>query len=141
MTRAQRLRLLAIAAVLAIVAVVVLAGGAGDPKPRPASAPKAGATRVPSKASPRSTATPAASPVPLLSTAAATALMANQGDTVRFRVRSDTDEEVHVHGYDLSQRVKAGQTIAFAFKADITGIFAIEFEKSGTQLASLKVLP
>ena len=60
---------------------------------------------------------------------------------MRFRVRSPEDEEVHIHGYDITKDVKAGQTARISFKATIDGIFEIEFEHSGTQIAELRVDP
>jgi hypothetical protein len=142
LARRQRLTFLGIAAAIAVVAVVLLAGGGAETGGPKASAPTATATREPSEASPGESPTPSptAQP-PLLSADDEKALAFTQGDTVRFGVRSKTDEEVHVHGYDLKKDVRAGQTISFAFKADITGIFEIEFEKSGTTIAQLKVVP
>ena len=61
---------------------------------------------------------------------------------MRFRVRAPEDEEVHVHGYDISQRRQgAARPRRSRFKATIDGIFEIEFEHSGTQIASLRVDP
>lgn len=146
MSRGQRFTFLGIAAAIAVVSVVLLAGGGGETGGPAANAPTATATREPSEASPGQTPTPSptATPTPappLLTAAREKALTATQGDTVRFRVRSEADEEVHVHGYDLSKDVRAGQTVSFAFKADIPGIFEIELEKSGKLLAQLKVVP
>ena len=142
MSNRQRLTFLGIAAAIAVVAVVLLAGGGGETGGSKVNAHTATATRAPSEASPAETATPSATAEPPLLTADdQKALTVSEGDTVRFRVRSKTDEEVHVHGYDLKKDVRAGQTISFAFKADITGIFEIEFEQSGTTLAQLKVVP
>jgi hypothetical protein len=56
-------------------------------------------------------------------------------------VSSDTADEVHVHGYDLKKDVAAGGTVSFAFRADIDGIFEVELENSGIQLAQLRVDP
>ena len=51
---------------------------------------------------------------------------------MRFRVRSDAPEEVHVHCYDIAQATsRPGKTITVSFKASITGIFEIEFHNSG----------
>jgi heme/copper-type cytochrome/quinol oxidase subunit 2 len=61
------------------------------------------------------------------------------GETVRLEVASDTAEEVHVHGYDLSADVAPGQAASLAFTADIPGIFEVELEKSHTPLLSLEV--
>ena len=56
-------------------------------------------------------------------------------------MRSDVSDEVHVHGYDLMKDVEAGQTVTFSFPADITGIFEIELEGAGKQIAELRVDP
>ena len=63
------------------------------------------------------------------------------GDTVRFRVRSSVAEEVHVHGYDLTKDIEPGRTATMSFRAALEGVFEIEFEHSGTQIASLRVAP
>ena len=60
---------------------------------------------------------------------------------MRFRVRAPEDEEVHVHGYDITQRRQGRRDRADLFKATIDGIFEIEFEHSGTQIAELRVDP
>ena len=65
----------------------------------------------------------------------------DKGDTVRFRVRSPQDDEVHIHGYDIKKDVKADQTASMSFKATIDGIFEIEFEDQGKQIAELRVDP
>jgi FtsP/CotA-like multicopper oxidase with cupredoxin domain len=142
MSGRQRFTFLGIAAAIAVLAVVLLAGGGAETGGPKATTPTATPTREPSEASPAESPTPTATPQPpLLSADEEKALTVTQGETVRFLVRSTTDEEVHVHGYDLKKDVRAGQTISFAFKADIAGIFEIEFEKSGTTLAQLKVVP
>jgi len=63
------------------------------------------------------------------------------GDEIAFRVRSDVADEVHVHGYDLSKRVKAGGMVSFSFPADLQGIFEVELEERGEQIAELRVNP
>ena len=64
-----------------------------------------------------------------------------QGETVRFRVRADVADEVHVHGYDLMKDIEPGKTIEFSFPADITGIFEIELESAGEQIGQLRRRP
>jgi plastocyanin len=66
---------------------------------------------------------------------------AKQGETVRFAVRSDAEHEIHLHGYDVSKDVGAGETVRFQVKATETGIFEIELEDTRTQIAELKVEP
>ncbi|WP_354697869.1 hypothetical protein DSM112329_03520 [Paraconexibacter sp. AEG42_29] len=65
----------------------------------------------------------------------------DKGDTVRFRVESDVADHVHVHGYDLMKDVAADGKASFSFKGDIDGIFEIELEDAGVEIASLKVTP
>jgi len=65
----------------------------------------------------------------------------DSGEQVRFRVRSDVADEIHVHGYDLTADVAAGDAIAFAFPADIEGIFEVESHESGEQIAELRIEP
>jgi FtsP/CotA-like multicopper oxidase with cupredoxin domain len=63
------------------------------------------------------------------------------GDQVRFTVRADAPEEVHVHGFDISKDVGPGEDAAFAFPADIEGIFEVELENSAVQIIKLVVEP
>ncbi|MEA2289875.1 MAG: hypothetical protein QOD55_1872 [Solirubrobacteraceae bacterium] len=64
-----------------------------------------------------------------------------KGDQVRFKVRSDVADEIHVHGYDLRKDVPAGGTVEFRFKATIEGRFEIELENAHTLIATLEVTP
>jgi hypothetical protein len=63
------------------------------------------------------------------------------GDEIRFEVSSDVAEEIHVHGYDLMEDVPAGGTVSFDFPAEIEGIFEVELEGLGEQIAELRVNP
>lgn len=62
-----------------------------------------------------------------------------KNDRVVILVRSDTADEVHLHGYDISRVVAAGGSARLAFVATIRGRFEIELEDSGVQLAELTV--
>lgn len=62
-----------------------------------------------------------------------------KGDKVLLVVRSDTADEIHLHGYDISREIAAGGTARIAFVAKIPGRFEIELENSGVQLAELTV--
>ncbi len=66
---------------------------------------------------------------------------AEQGDTVRFRVRTETPQEVHLHGYDVFENTTATRAAEFRVRADETGVFEIELEGSHTQIGELKVEP
>ncbi len=62
-----------------------------------------------------------------------------KGEKVLLVVRSDTADELHLHGYDISREVAAGGTARIAFVANIPGRFELELENSGVQLADLTV--
>ena len=66
-------------------------------------------------------------------------LVAHKNDTVTINVTSDTDGEVHLHGYDIPFAVEAGQTVSHAFTADKTGSFLIEWEDTSKELGHLVV--
>jgi len=65
----------------------------------------------------------------------------SKGDQVRFRVKSDVADEIHVHGYDFHKDVPAGGAVSFSFPAKIEGVFVIELENRGEQIAELRVTP
>lgn len=65
----------------------------------------------------------------------------NKGDTIRFRVKSDIADEVHVHGLDVSKEVPAGGTVSFSIPADITGIYEAEMENLGVQIVEIQIDP
>ena len=149
MSRSQRLTFLAIAVAIAVVAVVVLASGSGDDEGSATTGAQATATATPTEtAEPDATATETPTPTPtpkpeppLVTQGKVTKLRFKQGDTVRFRVRADVADHVHVHGYDLMKDVEPGKTITFSFEAKITGIFEIELEDAGEEIAQLRVDP
>lgn len=64
-----------------------------------------------------------------------------KGDRIRFVVKSDVSDEVHVHGYDIPKDVKAGGQVAISFPADLEGVFEIELESRKEQIAELRVNP
>ncbi|MGZ8649894.1 MAG: hypothetical protein ACXW08_14895 [Solirubrobacteraceae bacterium] len=147
MTRGQRFTFLGIAVVIAVVAVILLASG-GDETDKAANSaqtatptPTASATDGEETPTPTPTPTATPKPPPLLQAGKVRTLTVDQGDTVRFRVRHDTAEEVHIHGYDIAKDLEPNKTETVSFKAKITGIFEIELEGSGTQIAELKVEP
>lgn len=64
---------------------------------------------------------------------------AQQNDKVTINVTSDTEGEVHLHGYDIHFDTKPGETATHTFTADKTGKFTIEWEKTGAELGNLVV--
>ncbi len=153
MSRTQRTALVAAALVVLVAGFFVLRPSDNDPTPTAdttaqtvdAAAPPAStqATDTVEQATTRTTTLkPEAQPkAPLLTTAKVTEIEVEKGDTVRFRAVSSAGDEVHVHGYDISKDAPAGKTISMSFKADLEGIFEIEFEHSGTEIGRLKVTP
>ena len=142
-TRGQRLTFLGIAVVIAAVAVILLAGGEDETGNRANSAktPTPTATATAAEGGETQTPTPTPKPPPLLQAGKVRKLTFDQGETVRLRVRSDTAEEVHIHGYDITKELEPDKTATVSFKATITGIFEIELEGSATQIAELRVEP
>ena len=65
----------------------------------------------------------------------------NEGEPVRFRVKSDVSDEVHVHGYDIGKDVKAGGSVTFDFLATLEGVFEAELESRHEQILELRVNP
>ena len=49
-----------------------------------------------------------------------------KGDQVTIVVSADTEDDIHLHGYDIEKPVEPGKPATFKFKADIEGIFEIE---------------
>ena len=149
MSSGARLSFLAIAIVILVVAFVALRPSSDDPETTadaPTATPTLTETATPGETStPTPTETPTPKPTvdpgPLLTGSKVVKMRYDKGETVRFRVRSPEDEEVHVHGYDIKKDVKAGQTTPMSFKATIDGIFEIEFEHSAKQIAELRVDP
>jgi hypothetical protein len=64
-----------------------------------------------------------------------------KGDQIRFKVVSDTADEIHFHGYDVAQDVKAGGSTTFSVKATIEGRFVVELEDHEQQIAEVEVDP
>ena len=67
-------------------------------------------------------------------------LTVDKGEQVTVRVTSDgVEDEVHLHGYDLTQDVAPGAPANIRFEATITGRFEIELEDAGTPIGELEV--
>jgi hypothetical protein len=146
-SRAQRLSFLAIAVVIAVVAVVLLTSGGDDEEPETASATATPTATATPEAGPEETPTPTPTPTPkpqppLLQSGKVVKLRFEQGGTVRFRVRSAGAEEIHVHGYDVTKAIPAGnKPVTVSFPAEITGIFEIELHGTGELIGELRVDP
>lgn len=130
-------------AVVALVATVVLAACGGDDDTTSAgTTTSAETTTAPTENTPP--------PKPAIETivvrdgapvGGVQELEFDAGDRIRFRVRSNVADEVHVHGYDVTEEVPAGGSALFSFPADIEGIFEVELHHSEEQIAELRVNP
>ncbi|HEV2058782.1 MAG TPA: hypothetical protein VGR11_05455 [Solirubrobacteraceae bacterium] len=65
-----------------------------------------------------------------------------KGQRARIEVTtSDTSDEIHLHGYDITQDLEPGSAARFSFDADAEGIFEIELHGTHTQIGELTVEP
>jgi plastocyanin len=61
------------------------------------------------------------------------------GQTVLFKVISDADDELHIHGYDKELELSPGKPASVEFTANMKGTFEVETHKSGKLVAKLVV--
>lgn len=122
MGRNQRIGLLAAAIVIIVVVAIIVGGGSND-STKTSSGPQT-VTVVNGK------------PQGGIKT-----ITYKKGQTVDLTVKSDTADEIHVHGYDFHKEVAKGGSVHFSFPASIEGKFVIELENAGQQIASLQVEP
>ena len=152
----QRVALVVGAIVVLVVAYVVFSGGSDDSNKDPAqpaatqstdTTATATSTGATSNSTSTATAPATAPPPPTVRVVDAKPqggvqkLNFNKGDQIRFRVVSDTADEIHVHGYDLMKDVPKDGSVTFSFKGSIDGRFVVELEGHGEQIAELDVQP
>ena len=68
-------------------------------------------------------------------------LVFRKGDMIRFTIVSDQFAEVHLHGYDVAVAAAPDRPATFVLPATIEGIFEVELERTGTQVATITVEP
>ena len=166
MSRNQRVVLLALAAVVLVVAFVLARQSGDDEGSSTATVPTTAQTQPAEPAEPagdagseadaeaeateaeESTPSEPAEPAPPLVRAeggqpvgGVQELGYDKGEQVDFRVRSDTDEELHIHGYEVTKALPAGKAVRVRFPADIEGRFEIELHGAAVQIAQLEVQP
>lgn len=61
------------------------------------------------------------------------------GDQVTIDVTSDSDHEIHVHGYDVEANVTRSQPATIRFAANIPGSFLAEIEDTHTTILNFDV--
>lgn len=155
MSRGQRFTMLGIAAVIAAVAIVIaLTSGGDDSSENTTATTAADQTQQTGSAGAPSTETTSAPPPKPPEPGVDRIRIENgkpvggvkdieveKGDQVRIAVTSDIAEELHLHGYDISRSVAAGEPGRMSFKANIEGVFELELENSGVPIAQLAVSP
>lgn len=155
MSRGQRFTMLGIAAVIAAVAIVIALTSGGDDSSENTTATTAAdqTQQTGSADAPSTETTPAPPPKPPeprvdririkngKPVGGVKDIEVEKGDQVRIAVTSDIAEELHLHGYDISRPVAAGETGRMSFKAKIEGVFELELENSGVPIAELAVSP
>ena len=142
MSSRQRLTFAVVAAVIAVVAIVIAVSSGGSSSGGDASATPTASSS--SSSSGGAQAKPATTVVTVKNGQPAggiTKIKVNKGDQVKFTVKSDTADEIHVHGYDFHKDVAKGGSVSFSFPATIEGVFVIELENAGVQIAQLTVEP
>jgi hypothetical protein len=149
----QRAALIVGAIAVLVVAYVLIRGGSDDDKDNaatPATQRTETTQSAPSTTSTPSTSTDEAAAEPAVPTVRVVdakpqggvkKLDFDKGDQIRFKVVSDTADEIHVHGYDLMKDVEKGGSVSFSFKGSIDGRFVVELEDHGEQIAELDVAP
>lgn len=68
-------------------------------------------------------------------------LVADKGEKLRFVVTSDVEDEVHVHGFDVSKPVGPGKKAKFVIPASMDGIYEVELEVRAVPIAEIRVDP
>lgn len=64
-----------------------------------------------------------------------------QGETLTLVITSDHHDELHLHGYDLTLSIPAGQPAELTFVADRSGRFEFELHHAHLELGALQVHP
>jgi hypothetical protein len=138
MSRNQRIGLIVAALVVGIVAFAVASpGGDEDDEQAAQTTPTQTETETtPEEAEEAETeAEPAPPPEPAVTrisikggqvVGGAKRIEAGSGETVRIVVTSDAQDELHLHGYDLTMNSAPGQPARFQFKANLEGVFELE---------------
>jgi hypothetical protein len=68
-------------------------------------------------------------------------LQVHEGEQVTLNIKSDSADELHLHGYDLYAHITPDQTATLKFEANHTGHFGLELHKAHTELGALEVYP
>ncbi len=64
-----------------------------------------------------------------------------RGDLIEIVIKSDSEDEVHLHGYDKSVKVNPDGMNKLKFEAETVGSYELEMHDSGILLGTLRVMP
>jgi heme/copper-type cytochrome/quinol oxidase subunit 2 len=147
MTTGKRIALLAAVVVIAVVGFIVLKPDDKEKKDSTAATPAATTEQTTTDGKPAKPAKPKPPPIPQVTVrggkpvGGVKTIMADKGERIEFVVKSDVEDHVHVHGYDLMQDVTPSRQAKFVFNAKLDGIYEIELEDRGLLIAELEVQP
>jgi len=159
MSRTARFLFIGVAVVIAAVAVVLLRPESEDETaddPSTQLQETTAAEKEPAGASnsePTATAEAAPEPPPVeigvrnyKVVGGAKRIEVEKGDTVRLLIRSDVEDRIHIHGYDLYGTPGPGKPARFKFRATLEGEYEIEGHQAADQgldplIARLVVTP
>jgi hypothetical protein len=135
MSRNQRIGLIVAALIFAVVAFAIASPGSDDDGEQAAQTTPTQTQTETATEEPETEAEPAPPPAPAVTrisinggqvVGGAKRIEASTGDTVRIVVTSDAQDELHLHGYDITVNSAPGQPGRFQFKADLEGVFELE---------------
>ena len=118
MGRSQRFGLLAAAVVVVVVAIVLIGGGDDEDSSSSNSTQTTTTTTG-------GTGKPAAPAVPTITikdgkpVGGVQEIEVDKGDTIQFKVKSDADHEIHMHGYDIAKDVEAGGQVSYKLTSGV----------------------
>ena len=141
MQRSQRIGLLVAAVVVVVAAIVLISGGDDDDSSSTSSTAQTTATGGAPNGKDQLPQVPTITIKDGKPVGGVQEIEVDKGDTIRFRVKSDADHEIHMHGYDVAKDVEAGGQVSYNVPADIDGIFEIEIEDLKEPIAELRVNP
>lgn len=133
--------LLLAVAIVALTGLYLLARPAVVEAPAPAAVASAPAAPAPAAPEPQVTAREFEFEVKQGKVTGPPHLQVLQNERVILRVRSDVADELHVHGYELSAPLPAGELVSLTFVAGRSGRFEVELHGAHQELGALEVQP
>jgi len=135
MSRNQRIGLIVAAALVAVLAFVIASPGDDDEGENAAQTTPAAQTETGTDTETEAQAEPPAPPKPEVArirlrggevAAGPAEIKVKKGDTVVIVVAADAPDDIHLHGYDIEEKVAPSQPARFRFKGNLEGEFELE---------------